>query len=182
LISPEGFAVRIYRRVLEVLALATGYLCALLMAVLSVVVFLGVFSRYLINDPWQWTEEAARITFLWVVFLGASVGVRRGLHFRFTLLLDNLRPAWKRPLELFANLWVIFFAGIMAVKGFSFAVLNFAQLTPTLVIPWGWVYMAVPLSGALMILYALEHLRGLMGSGQDAPLTDSVAGHEEARA
>ena len=171
-----------YRRILEALALATGYLCALLMAVLSVVVFLGVFSRYVLNDPWQWTEEAARIAFLWVVFLGASVGVRRGLHFRFTLLLDNLRPAWKRPLEIFANLWVIFFAGTMAVKGLSFALLNFAQLTPTLVIPWGWVYMAVPLGGVLMILYALEHLRGLAGGGQDASLTGLLSGHEEAQA
>jgi len=152
------------------------------MAVLSVVVFLGVFSRYGLNDPWQWTEEAARIAFLWVVFLGASVGVRRGLHFRFTLLLDNLRPAWKRPLELFANLWVIFFAGVMAVKGLSFALLNFAQLTPTLVIPWGWVYIAVPLGGVLMILYALEHLRVTAGGGQDASLMDLGSGREELRA
>ena len=173
---------RMYRRVLEVLALATGYLCALLMAALSVVVFLGVFSRYVLNDPWQWTEEAARIAFLWVVFLGARVGVRRGLHFRFTLLLDNLRPAWKRPLELFANLWVIFFAGVMAVKGLSFALLNFAQLTPTLVIPWGWVYIAVPIGGVLMILYALEHLRAIACGVQDASITDLVSGYEEVQA
>ena len=173
---------RTYKRILEVLALGTGHLCALLMAVLSVVVFLGVFSRYGLNDPWQWTEEAARIAFLWVVFLGASVGVRRGLHFRFTLLLDNLRPAWKRPLELFANLWVMFFAGILAVKGLSFALLNFAQLTPTLVIPWGWVYIAVPLSGLLMILYALEHLRAFAGGARDVSLTDLATGHEEAQA
>ena len=173
---------KMYRRVLEVIALGTGHLCALLMAVLSVVVFLGVFSRYLLNNPWQWTEEGARIAFLWVVFLGASVGVRRGLHFRFTLLLDNLRPAWRGPLELFANLWVIFFAAIMTVKGLSFALLNFAQLTPTLVIPWGWVYMAVPFSGTLMILYALEHLRDLAGSGRDAAPTNLVSGREEAPA
>jgi TRAP-type C4-dicarboxylate transport system permease small subunit len=174
--------VRIYRRILEVLALTTGHLCALLMAVLSVIVFLGVFSRYVLNDPWQWTEEAARITFIWVVFLGASVGVRRGLHFRFTLLLDSLRPTWKRPLELFADLWVLFFASIMALKGLSFALLNFAQLTPTLVIPWGWVYMAVPLSGVLMILYAVEHFRTTAARAGSASLPGLVPGREEVQA
>lgn len=150
---------RIYQKVLETLNALAGYLSALLMAAMCIVVFCGVFSRYVLGDPWQWTEETARLIFIWVVFTAASVAVRRGIHFRFTLLLDSSGPKIKALLEALANAWVIFFAGILLIKGASFALMNMKQLTPSLVIPWGWVYIAVPISAVLMILYSLEHLR-----------------------
>jgi TRAP-type C4-dicarboxylate transport system permease small subunit len=150
---------RAYQKTLEVFATLSGYLSALLMAAICVAVSCGVFSRYILNDPWQWTEETARILFVWVVFVAASVAVRRGLHFRFTLLLDSIGPKPRGALEILSNVWVIFFSSIMLVRGASFAILNLKQLTPSLVIPWGWVYVSVPISGALMILYSLEHIR-----------------------
>lgn len=150
---------RAYQKVLEVLAALSGYVSALIMAGICVAVFCGVFSRYVLNDPWQWTEETARLLFVWMLFTAASIGVRRGLHFRFTLLLDSAGRRSKGLLEILANAWVIFFAGIMLVRGTSFAVLNLKQLTPALQIPWGWVYVSVPISGALMILYSVEHIR-----------------------
>lgn len=147
---------------LKFLETVTAYLAAFLMAALSIIVFLGVFSRYVLQDPWQWTEEAARLSFIWVVFLGAGVGVRRGLHFRFTLLLDSVGPAVRKPLEVLSNLWVIFFSGVLILKGFSFTMLNMAQLTPTMMIPWGYIYIAIPLNGVLMVLYSLDHILKLM--------------------
>jgi TRAP-type C4-dicarboxylate transport system permease small subunit len=150
---------QVYGKLLDALNALAGYVSALLMAGMCVVVFCGVFSRYVLGDPWQWTEESARLIFIWVVFTAASIAVRRGIHFRFTLLLDSVGPLAKGALEILANGWVILFAGILLVKGWSFALMNMKQLTPSLVIPWGWVYIAVPISAALMILYSLEHIR-----------------------
>ena len=150
---------RAYHKILEMLTTLSGYVSALLMAGICVAVFCSVFSRYILNNPWQWTEETARLLFVWMLFMAASIGVRRGLHFRFTLLLDSVGPTPKGVLEILANAWVIFFSSIMLVRGLSFAVLNLTQLTPALQIPWGWVYISVPISGILMILYSLEHIR-----------------------
>jgi len=150
---------RAYHKILEALTVISGYVSALLMAAICVAVFCGVFSRYILNNPWQWTEETARLLFVWMLFMAASIAVRRGLHFRFTLLLDSVGPTPKGILEILANAWVIFFSSIMLVRGFSFAILNLKQLTPALQIPWGWVYISVPISGGLMILYSLEHIR-----------------------
>ena len=74
------------------------------------------------------------------------------------MLLDSSGPKIKALLEAFANAWVIFFAGILLINGASFALMNMKQLTPSLVIPWGWVHIVVPINAALMILYSLEHL------------------------
>ncbi len=156
--------VRAYQKLLESLVTISGYLSALLMTGICVAVFCGVFSRYILNDPWQWTEETARLLFVWVVFMAASIAIRRGIHFRFTLLLDSVGRTLKGVLEILANGWVIFFASIMLVRGYSFAVMNLKQLTPSLVIPWAWVYISVPISGALMILYSLEHIHVAVAS------------------
>ena len=150
---------RAYHKILEVLTALSAYVSAFLMAGICVAVFCSVFSRYVLNDPWRWTEETARLLFVWMLFMAASIGVRRGLHFRFTLLLDSVGTKPKGVLEILANVWVIFFSSIMLVRGLSFAILNLKQLTPALQIPWGWVYISVPISGALMILYSLEHIR-----------------------
>jgi TRAP-type C4-dicarboxylate transport system permease small subunit len=159
---------RAYRKILDTLNLLAGYVSALLMAAMCVVVFCGVFSRYVLGDPWQWTEESARLIFIWVVFTAASIAVRRGIHFRFTLLLDSVGSTAKGALEILANAWVIFFAGILLIKGAAFAIMNMTQLTPSLVVPWGWVYIAVPISAALMILYSLEHIRTAVAAMREA--------------
>jgi TRAP-type C4-dicarboxylate transport system permease small subunit len=168
---------KVFQKTMSFFEALTAYMAAFLMAALSVIVFLGVFSRYALHNPWQWTEEAARIAFIWVVFLGASVGVRRGLHFRFTLLLDAMGPGVRRWMEILANLWVAFFAGIMVVKGLSFTMMNMGQLTPTMMIPKGWVYVAVPINGLLMIFYCVEHVMKLVTTPAEA-LASLTGGHQ----
>ena len=51
------------------------WLCLVLMAVLALDLMLGVFSRYVLFSTFTWYDEIARACFVWVVFLGAAVGV-----------------------------------------------------------------------------------------------------------
>ena len=57
------------------------WLCLVLMAVLVIDLMLGVFSRYVLFSTFTWYDEIARACFVWVVFLGGAVGVKRGAHF-----------------------------------------------------------------------------------------------------
>ena len=45
--------------------------------------------------PFTWYDEIARLLFVWIVFLGAAVGVKRAAHFRLHLVIDRF-PAWLR--------------------------------------------------------------------------------------
>ena len=56
-------------------------LCIALLAVISVDLLLGIFSRYVLERTFVWYDEVARASFMWLVFLGAAVAVRRGAHF-----------------------------------------------------------------------------------------------------
>src|SRR3989442_8185908 len=67
-------------------------MCLVLMVVLSVDLMLGVFSRYVLVRTFTWYDEIARGCFVWVVFLGAAVGVRRGAHLPPHLFVGRLPP------------------------------------------------------------------------------------------
>ena len=76
------------------------WICLGLMVALVVDVFLGVFSRYVLHATFQWYDEVARLCFVWMVFLGAAVAVRRGAHFRLHLLIDRFGPRLRHPADL----------------------------------------------------------------------------------
>ena len=85
-------------------------LLLLMMVALCVDIFLGVFSRYVIRSTFTWYDEIARLLFVWIVFLGAAVGVRRGAHFRLHLLVDRFPPAPRRVAHVF---------GVLVLMGFG---------------------------------------------------------------
>ena len=128
------------------------------MAVLVADVFLGVFSRYVMHATFQWYDEVARLSFVWMIFLGAAVAVRRGAHFRLSLLVDRLRPAARRRVELVVTLIVIAFAAVLVAGGIAILPVARRQVTDALEISMVWFYGALPVGGALMILFALPHL------------------------
>jgi TRAP-type C4-dicarboxylate transport system permease small subunit len=135
--------------------------CIALMAVLVADVFLGVFSRYVMHATFQWYDEVARLCFVWMIFLGAAVAVRRGAHFRLHLLIDRLPPAMRRRVELIVTLIVIAFAAVLVAGGISMFPIARRQVTDALEVSMLWFYAALPVGGALMILFALPRLWAL---------------------
>src|SRR3546814_4840375 len=65
-----------------------GYLIeipvALLVIAEVIILFSGIFARYVLNTPLIWSDELASLLFLWLAMLGASVAFRRGEHMRLT--------------------------------------------------------------------------------------------------
>jgi TRAP-type transport system small permease protein len=151
---------------------ATEGACLLLMVVLSVDVLLGVFSRYVLVQTFTWYDEIARICFVWVVFLGAAVGVKRQVHFRLHTLVNRLIPRGQHAAEALGLLVVMALAAVLIHQGWSLVQLGQFQQTPVMGLPKSWVYLAIPVGGALMILYALplawRALAGLL-SGRPMP-------------
>ncbi len=135
--------------------------CIVLMAVLVADVFLGVWSRYVMQATFQWYDEVARLCFVWMIFLGAAVAVRRGAHFRLHLLIDRFGPTARRRVDLVVIVVVIAFAAVLLAGGIAIAPLARRQVTDALEISMLWFYGALPVGGALMIAFALPQLLAL---------------------
>ena len=150
----------------RILSNAVEWVCMVLMVVLSVDLFLGVFSRYVMVRTFTWYDEIARGCFVWLTFLGAAVGVKRHAHFRLHIVVDRLSPQLRQATVLLFPLVVIIFAGVLIQQGLVFLDLGKFQQTPVMGLPKTWIYVAIPIGGALMILYSLGPLwraiRGLI--------------------
>jgi len=134
------------------------WVCLGLMLVLVADVFLGVFSRYVMHATFQWYDEVARLCFVWMVFLGAASAVRRGAHFRLHLLIDRFGPRLRRATDLVVGLLVVVFGGVLVTGGVAMWPVARRQVTDSLELSMLWFYGALPVGGALMILYSLPRL------------------------
>ena len=141
-----------------------------MMVFLCADVFLGVFSRYVMRSTFTWYDEIARLLFVWIVFLGAAVGVRRSGHFRLQLVIDRFSPGWRRAADIFGVLAIMVFGGVLIEQGWKLVELGQFQQTPVMGLSKAYVYASMPAGGALIILYSLRHLRrAVTGAPAAAP-------------
>jgi len=150
----------------RILSNAVEWVCMALMVVLSIDLLLGVFSRYVMVRTFTWYDEIARGCFVWLTFLGAAVGVKRHAHFRLHIVVDRLSPRLRQVTVFLLPLVVIVFASVLIQQGLVFLELGRFQQTPVMGLSKMWIYVAIPIGGALMILYSLGPLwsaiRGLI--------------------
>jgi TRAP-type C4-dicarboxylate transport system permease small subunit len=122
-------------------------------------VFIGVFSRYVLQATVLWYDEVARLCFVWIVFLGAAVGVRRGMHFRMRLVVERLGPAAQGAADRFATLTVLTLGVLLVVGGVGILPVARGQVTDALGVSMIWFYAALPAGGACMVAFSLPLLR-----------------------
>lgn len=128
-----------------------------LMAVMVLDVTWQVVSRFIINRPSSFTEELAGFLLIWIGLLGAAYAYETRAHLGIDLLREKLGVAGSRKLDLVVNLLVILFAlAIMVGGGLNLVILAFKldQISAAIGIGMGYVYLALPLSGLLIILFA----------------------------
>jgi TRAP-type transport system small permease protein len=133
-------------------------LLLVMMVALCVDVFLGVFSRYVLRSTFTWYDEIARLLFVWMVFLGAAVGVRRAGHFRLHLVIDRFSAGFRRAAEILGVLAIVLFGGVLIQQGWKLVELGQFQQTPVMGLSKAYIYASMPVGGLLIILYSLPHL------------------------
>lgn len=131
---------------------------AILVAAEIVILFAGIFSRYVLHAPITWSDELASILFLWLAMLGAAVAFRRGEHMRMTAFVGKVPVAWRALLELVAIVAALAFLVLIVEPAFEFAVEEAAIVTPALEIRNIWRAAALPVGTTLMIAIAFLRL------------------------
>jgi len=133
-----------------------GVLVAL-MGVAVVNVLWQVFSRFVLNDPSSMTEELARYLLIWISLLGGAYAVGRRLHPAIDLLAGSLAGSLRTRQWRLVHVTILMFAvGVMVVGGLRLVTLTLSlgQTSAAMGIPLGYVYLALPVSGAIISWYA----------------------------
>jgi tripartite ATP-independent transporter DctM subunit len=142
---------RLIDRVVETIAAA-------LVVVEVVILFAGVFWRYVLDKPLVWSSELAAILFLWLVSLGAVIALRRGEHMRMTFFVSRLHPAMQGYVARISAMIVALFTICVLVPGINFTIQQQAILTPTLQIPGSWEVAGQMVALAILFYTALRRL------------------------
>jgi len=138
----------------KILDSCVEWACILLLAIITVDLLLGVFSRYVLERTFVWYDEVARACFIWLVFLGAAAAVKRGAHFGLHMFVELMPPPLKRAALLLTPLTVIVFSAAIAWQGWALMRHGSAQTTAVMAMPVSWIYAAMPVGGVLMGFYA----------------------------
>ena len=125
---------------------------------LIVPVTLQIISRYTALIPsWILTEEASRFLFIWMVMLGAMIGVREGTHFEVDVW-PTLSPRATAALHVVSSLAVLVFALVFVWAGFQFTRFAWNRLSELAELPLWLIHMAWPLAGITWILFMGERM------------------------
>jgi TRAP-type C4-dicarboxylate transport system permease small subunit len=119
------------------------------------VVFSQVIWRFVLNNPFTWSEELARYLQVWLVLLTSSVCLREGSHLTVDYAIHNLPFKYKKALKLIVMLIIIFFLFIVIFFGIKMIIVTKYQVTPAMQLPIYLVYFSFPVAGLLMFLEAL---------------------------
>jgi TRAP-type C4-dicarboxylate transport system permease small subunit len=128
-------------------------LLALLLGVLTASVFLQVLARFVLHYPLPWTEEVTRLAFVYSIFVGATVAVREKAHINVDVFVSVLPAGVGRAVSLVGTALVALFLVVMLWQGIAFIAATGVQMTPVLQIPFRYLYVVIPVSAALMLLY-----------------------------
>lgn len=129
---------------------------AIVMGTLVSMIFIQIVLRFFFGSSFVWVEELGRYMFVWLVFLGVSVGIYRGSQIAVTYFVDLLPAKLAGYARLAVHLLNAAFFGALIILGFEFAVKNFDVASLTLFIPMGHVYLILPISAVLCVLYSIN--------------------------
>lgn len=150
-------------RAKEVLDRTLGILLIGLMGVAVVNVLWQVFARFVLGTPSSFTEELARFLLIWVGVLGAGYGVGQHDHLALELLPQHLEGKAREWLKIVIQGFIAVFALAVLIGGglrLVYIQLSLGQTSASMNVPLGYVYTVLPLSGFVMVFYAVVHIRG----------------------
>jgi TRAP-type C4-dicarboxylate transport system permease small subunit len=129
-------------------------LAGLLVGAVVAINLAQVVSRYVINDPLEWSDEVMRYSMAWVMFIGSSAAIFRGEHMAAGILGPVENPLIKTLLHYVILLAMLTFAGILAFFGTRYG-LDTGQVSPASGIPMEIPYLSVGVGGILMSIKIL---------------------------
>lgn len=162
-------------KLVDGLNLMLSWFVGLLLALMAAAVLGQVLVRFVltavgINISAPWTEELARYLLIWIVFLGAGIGCRRGQLISLEFLVRALPPIPGQALRYLGLVVCIGFFGLLVSVGIAFVDLGLVETSPVMNLSKSWVYWAMPAGASLMILNTASFMAEALITRQDIRL------------
>jgi tripartite ATP-independent transporter DctM subunit len=149
--APSGTVLR------AVDAISEGIVVIALLGELLVVLG-NVFARIYLQHSFLWADEVARLTLSTLAFIGGAVAYRRRDHAFVRVVLNLCSPRTQGVCMAFADVLVLFVAGLTGFASLEFLASSWNERTPVLQLPAAIIGSPLPAGMALICVYAIVHL------------------------
>jgi TRAP-type C4-dicarboxylate transport system permease small subunit len=174
--APPLFDVRLMNLLRTVNRAYDRLLSWLLVFSVVIIIFpvsLQIFSRYTALIPsYIWTEEMARFLFVWMIMIGAMIGVRDSSHFEVDVW-PHMGPRRAAALRIVASLFILGFALVFVWGGYLFTRFAWNRTSELADLPLWMIHIAWPVTGVTWLVFQGEHLvdavRALTGRAPPEP-------------
>lgn len=127
-----------------------------ILAIIVACVTWQVAARFIFTSPSIFTDELSRLLFICLGLFGGAYTAGQNRHLAIDLLPMMLKGKARRHLFLCIQIIVIIFATIIMVYGgglLTMDTFDSGQTSPALGWQMGYIYMSIPISGVLIIIY-----------------------------
>ena len=152
------------------------FVASSLFAVFIACIFFQVVARNYLRISVGWTDEVALMCFVWSVFLGAAVALRRRVHYVVDILPPS-RVTATNALRLFGAIACLPVIYVLVVHGYLYADMGWRRSSVSLRLPLAYIFGAIPISGVAMALFSVEVIREdirRLRAGTPPPRADEV--------
>jgi tripartite ATP-independent transporter DctM subunit len=139
---------------------ALELLCAGLVVVETLILFIGVIARYVVHKPLIWSDELASTLFLWLAMLGAALAIRRSENLRMNTVVNLLPGRIRAYAEPFTLAVTLAFIVLLLPAATEHVKMEAIVITPTLEISSSWRAAAMPAGLVLMALFVMVRMAG----------------------
>ncbi|ANN78064.1 TRAP transporter small permease [Bordetella flabilis] len=160
-----------YCTVLSCMDRASTFIVIVAMAVLTAVLLLQVFFRYVLNDSIAWGYDVPRLCFIWMVLLAIPLGIRTNAHVGIDLLVDRFSDRSRLWATKVNAIVMLLFSLVLTYYAVVLMRQTWDQLMPNIPLPVGVFYLAL---GFSQIHTAMHLLRALItGEAQAAEWSEA---------
>ena len=134
------------------------YMVVILTSIMTILLFLQVLFRFVLNLPLAWVEEISLYSMVWLCYFGCSLAIKKREHLKMEIITNFLRPKAKKVFDLISL--VLFFAFavfvLYHVTLLTADILQRGHVTAVLEIPKWIPYAGVPVAFLLMLIRMIQ--------------------------
>jgi len=137
-------------KIIEILTICI--FCLMLFAL-----FVQVVSRYIFT-PIAWTEELARYTYIWLVYLGVAVLQKHKEHIKLDLLNKFLPKKLLKCFDLIIDLLIIYIVYFIVLGGYKYSMIMGRAISTVIPIQLKYIYIIIPIGFGLMLVFTIGNI------------------------
>jgi TRAP-type C4-dicarboxylate transport system permease small subunit len=157
---------QLFSGVIGHLARVTEIVMVILTVSMVCLVSYQVFERYVLHYTPPWSEELSVYLMIWFGMLGIAAGVRRGTHMSLHYFADKFPKKVQSALEILKYVLVLVYVSVLLWQGIVLVRLTMPQISAAMNLRIGYVYLSLPVSATLIIIYVFEKLYNMFFSKQ----------------